>query len=405
MRFSLATLCLAVSLAVSTIFDGAFFVAGAAHAVESAEEDAEASAARIMHPRHRAVRNLMRALKETKNYNMNQGSQDLLDNVVSVNDGTVDGGVIKSYVVLSRGKKVAEYYRDGQTSTTENDVFSVQKGFTSTYFGMLIDQGHFQLTEKLESIWTPTNAVWNNVTNAALKQQITIEQLLDSTSGFDDPAFSSPLFDAEGGQTLNGALEFLQPVSSVGEFNYVGFANVLNYAIVERLGVTPQEWASENFFPFLAMESGTDYAWDANDEGVNRGRNGLSLTTLDMAKFGQLLLQKGKASRSNQLVPEHWVEDIASSRVPVPADNALRGSQGLGPDDPLSFGLMYWNIEGLGCYCAFGASGQYICVWPESETVAALTQDFGFGPIQPATSLLFLQTVTDAKFRRRIRNH
>ena len=48
--------------------------------------------------------------------------------------------------------------------------------------------------------------------------------------------------------------------------------------------------------------------------GVNCGGWGLSLKTEDMAKFGQLLLQKGNW-HGKQLIPADWVDEMGKAHI------------------------------------------------------------------------------------------
>ena len=75
--------------------------------------------------------------------------------------------------------------------------------------------------------------------------------------------------------------------------------------------------------------------WEESPQGINTGGWGLYLKTEDLAKMGQLLLQKGEL-KGKQLIPAEWV---------------------------------------AGCFRADGARGQYIIVVPDKNAVIAITSN------------------------------
>jgi CubicO group peptidase (beta-lactamase class C family) len=54
--------------------------------------------------------------------------------------------------------------------------------------------------------------------------------------------------------------------------------------------------------------------WPSSPEGNSLGGYGLMLCTEDIAKFGQLYLQKGKWN-GKQLIPEKWIEQRRASKL------------------------------------------------------------------------------------------
>ena len=69
-------------------------------------------------------------------------------------------------------------------------------------------------------------------------------------------------------------------------------------------GQTVLEYLRPRLFEPLGIENPT---WEANKQGISMGGTGLNIRTEDIAKFGQLYLQKGKW-KDKQLVPAAWVE-------------------------------------------------------------------------------------------------
>src|SRR5204863_6543411 len=98
-------------------------------------------------------------------------------------------------------------------------------------------------------------------------------------------------------------------------------------------------------------------------QGISAGGFGLNVRTEDIAKFGQLYLQKGKW-QGRQLVPDSWVE----------AATARQTSNGSSPksDWDQGYGYQFWRCRHR-AYRGDGAFGQYCVVMPEQDAVIAIT--------------------------------
>ena len=125
-------------------------------------------------------------------------------------------------------------------------------------------------------------------------------------------------------------------------------------AIVQKAtGMTVLDYLKPRLFEPLGIEHPT---WETSPQGVSAGGYGLSIRTEDIARFGQLYLQKGKW-QGKQLVPEAWVE----------AATARQTSNGSNPqsDWDQGYGYQFWRCR-HGAYRGDGAFGQYCIVLPEA---------------------------------------
>ena len=96
-----------------------------------------------------------------------------------------------------------------------------------------------------------------------------------------------------------------------------------------------------------------------------------TLRTEDIAKLGQLYLQKGKWN-GKQLVPRKWVEQATTKQI----DNAKESHSKIGPDWIEGYGFQFWRCR-HNAYRADGAGGQFIVVMPDQDAVVAITADTG----------------------------
>jgi hypothetical protein len=151
-------------------------------------------------------------------------------------------------------------------------------------------------------------------------------------------------------------------------FLYNTPATFMASAMVQKATGQPVvEYLKPRLFDPLGI---VDPKWDANFQGVSLGGYGLNLKTEDIAKFGQLYLQKGQW-HGKQIVPASWVEQATS----------LQTSNGSNPksDWEQGYGYQFWRCRN-GIYRGDGAFGQYCIVMPEQDAVIAITSGLGDMP-------------------------
>jgi hypothetical protein len=114
--------------------------------------------------------------------------------------------------------------------------------------------------------------------------------------------------------------------------------------------------------------------WDANFQGISLGGYGLSVRTEDIAKFGQLYLQKGQW-KGRQLIPAAWVEEATSRQTSNGSNPKSDWEQG--------YGYQFWRCRN-GAYRGDGAFGQFCIVMPEQDAVVAITSGLTDLPAVPS---------------------
>ncbi len=98
-------------------------------------------------------------------------------------------------------------------------------------------------------------------------------------------------------------------------------------------------------------------------QGINTGGWGLKIKTEDIARFGQMYLQKG-VWNGKPLLPEAWVAEATSFKI----------SNGDNPESDWNQGYCYqfWRCR-HNTYRGDGAFGQYCVVMPDQDAVLAIT--------------------------------
>lgn len=208
-------------------------------------------------------------------------------------------------VVLRDGKLVGEWQFAGASEATE--TMSATKAVTALAVGVLLQDGKVASLDAPLTTWFPE---WKDGVHDA----ITLRHVLTHTSGLDAPRRADALYQAP--DTLAYVLG-LPLASPPGErFFYNNAATTLVSGVVLRAtGRPPAEYLKERLFAPLGI---TDYEWQADARGLPLGFAGLQLHAVDLARLGQLVLQRGKWN-GKQLLPEAFVAQLAapSARTPT----------------------------------------------------------------------------------------
>jgi len=152
-------------------------------------------------------------------------------------------------------------------------------------------------------------------------------------------------------------------------FQYNSMGSYTLSAIVTKVtGQTSLEFLKPRLFEPLGIENPE---WKSSSEGNSIGGHGLYLCTEDIAKFGQLYLQKGKWN-GKQLLPEKWIEQATSKQVPNDQESHAK----IGVDWRQGYGFQFWRCT-HNAFRGDGAGGQLLVMIPDMDAVVAITADTG----------------------------
>jgi CubicO group peptidase (beta-lactamase class C family) len=255
-------------------------------------------------------------------------------------------------MLVRHGRVVAEGWWGPYAAETPHMLFSLSKSFTSTAVGIAAAEGKLSPDDPVLKFF-PDDAPAEPSAN--LKAMRLTDLLRMSTGQQAEPARKA---------SEPWAKTFLaQPVpfKPGTHFLYNTSATyMLSGAVQKATGQTLLDYLKPRLFEPLGIANPT---WELSPQGISTGGYGLSVRTEDIAKFGQLYLQKGKWN-GKQLVPEAFVE----------AATARQTSNGSSPrsDWDQGYGYQFWRCR-HGGYRGDGAFGQYCIVLPEQDAVIAIT--------------------------------
>lgn len=269
---------------------------------------------------------------------------------------------VHSLMVLRHGRVVAEGWWAPYAPTLKHTLYSLSKSFTSSAVGLAVADGRLTVDDKLVSFFPHDLPATVSPNLAAMR----VRDLLTMTTGHDKDTTAAL---REGTET-NWVRAFLaQPVGHEPgtHFVYNSGATYMLSALVQKLtGQTTLAYLTPRLFAPLGID-GAD--WEVDPGGINTGGWGLRLHTEDIAKFGQLYLQKGRWN-DKQLLPANWIADATRYEV-----MSAGGSRQAAENDWLQgYGYQFWRCRHEG-YRGDGAFGQYCIVLPKEDAVVAITSE------------------------------
>jgi CubicO group peptidase (beta-lactamase class C family) len=137
--------------------------------------------------------------------------------------------------------------------------------------------------------------------------------------------------------------------------------HLVSAAIKETTGEDMEILARQYLFEPLGI---TDYKWETDRDGLAFGPFGAYLRARDMAKIGQLMLQRGQWN-GQPIITESWFIASTDPQSDLPADDPDYANR--------HYGYYWWFLEDLGAIAALGHGGNYIYIIPDKDLVIVQT--------------------------------
>lgn len=270
---------------------------------------------------------------------------------------------LHSLMVVRHGQVVAEGWWAPYAPDLKHTLYSLSKSFTSTAVGMAVDDKKLTVEDKVISFFPNELPETVSPNLAAMR----VKDLLTMNTGHrkdTTPALRE-------GTDANWVKSFMtQPVENEPGtlFVYNSGATYMLSAIVQKLtGQTVLEYLKPRLFGPLGIE-GED--WELSPQGICTGGWGLRVRTEDIAKFGQLYLQKG-VWNGKRLLSEAWIYDATRAVVPSAGGGNRKAEEN---DWVQGYGYQFWQCR-HDAYRGDGAFGQYCVVMPQEDAVVAITSE------------------------------
>jgi len=274
-------------------------------------------------------------------------------------------GMTAAFVVIYKGRIIAERYGDGITATTPLESWSMGKSLTATLMGVLMKQGAYQLSQPapIPEWQTPGDP----------RAQIRIADIMHMSSGLRIRAPQDPDYDASGpypdhlylyagsANSFKYAATRPQqwPPNTIGRYRNTDpvLTNYLIRLAVEKRGEDYHSFPQRALFDKIGirhMVMDTDPYGNFLTQGYEQG------TGRDWARLGLLYLQDG-VWNGERILPEGFVTFVSTLAPAWVADKR-----------PVYGGLFWVNGDGTfptdkEAFYMSGAGGQTVLMIPSHQ--------------------------------------
>jgi len=272
---------------------------------------------------------------------------------------------IHSVLLIRYEKLILEEYLNRNSADELHDMRSATKSIISLLMGIAVDKGFVKSVDDPISTYLPDLNPQKNLDPR--KADITIRHLLTMSTGLDcndwdkkSKGQEDKVYRKKDWLQYTMDLPMLHEAGEVSAYCTMGV--VLTAEIIQRAsGIPLDQFARQHLFEPLGI---THVKWGhTSDKEVILAGKRLYMRPRDMAKLGQLVLNKGKWG-TEQLVSKAWIQESTQPTTQISG---------------VDYGHLWWNIPfkwkdgAVLSVCAMGNGGQYIMILPELNLVAVFT--------------------------------
>jgi CubicO group peptidase (beta-lactamase class C family) len=262
---------------------------------------------------------------------------------------------LHSLMVVRYGRVVAEGWWAPHTPERTRLIYSLSKSFTSTALGFALEEGLFDLDDTVVSHFPEFAAEIIDPRSRA----ITVRHVASMASGHNRDMIEEAV-TRDRQEPVRGFL-LVPPDEQPGTvFAYSQPCTYTLASIIQRVaGMRLTEYLRPRLFDPLGIG---EVGWLSWPPGREQGFSGLFARTEDVAKLGQLYLQRGRWG-DTQLIPDSYVAQATSRQIDTPNQDNVDWRQG--------YGFQFWMSRHG--YRGDGAFGQFCVVLPEQDAVVVTT--------------------------------
>lgn len=284
---------------------------------------------------------------------------------------------VAGMVIMKDGSAVYEKYFGECDEHSRIHIFSATKSIVSVLMGIALDKGFIDSIDRRVLEFFPEYTL---VRGERMLPEITIRDMLTMTVPYKFK-FNPYTKYFTSSDWVKFSLDMMGGKGRIGEFRYAPIVgpDVLSGILAAATGKPLFDFARENLFEPLdiTVEKSITFAnkeeqmqfykatdmsvWVADPMGVNTAGWGLTLSPMDMAKIGQLMLNGGMW-KGQCLVSEKWIKESTTEH-----------SRWKKLD--IGYGFLWW-LGKEGGFAAMGDGGNIIYVDPEKRLVVAIASLF-----------------------------
>jgi CubicO group peptidase (beta-lactamase class C family) len=268
-----------------------------------------------------------------------------------------------SFMLLRHGKVVAEGWWNPYRADLKHTLYSCSKTFTATAIGFAIQEKKLSLDDKVVSFFP--NDLPDTV--CIYLAELTVKDVLIMSDGQEpDPSFAVAANDTN---WIKGFLSTPIVHEPGTTFLYNSLGTYMLSAIIKKVtGQKAIDYLKPRLFDPLGIQN---IDWETDLQGINTGGWGLRVKTEDLAKFGELFLQKGNWN-GKQIIPAAWIEEATTMKI-MQDPNAPQSKKD-SSDWLQGYCYQMWRCR-HNAVRGDGAFGQFMIVMPDEDAVLAITAE------------------------------
>lgn len=281
-------------------------------------------------------------------------------------------------LVLHKGHIVEERYFNGMKPETPHLMFSATKSMAGLMAAVLVAEGKLDASASVASVLPElADSAW---------AAATVRQVMDMTDGvrftevYTDP--KSDIFpyvgamgwapDLKTASTPTGIQGMVATLKAVHDeprgsaFRYRSPAtDVMAWLAARAAGMSLTDWLQQRLWSQLGMEHDGHVMLDP--VGTEVAFAGMSASARDLARVGQMLLQRGHVN-GRQIIPAVVVDELVQG-----GDVRAFEAAGIPHRKGWSYRSQFWvNPHAPRSFAAMGAYGQRLFVFPDHELVVVM---------------------------------
>ncbi|MDI6910933.1 serine hydrolase [Nocardioides sp.] len=280
----------------------------------------------------------------------------------------------RSVVVLRQGSLVGEWYGPGMGPTSRHALMSVSKSLCGLLIGQLVGQGLLQEDSLIGDLVPRLKS--SAFKDATVRDALDMKVAVDYDETYHDPAAHVAQQDRVAGWRPRHAgdpadtYEFLTTLRQAGDHGQrlqycSATTDALAWVVESVTGQRYHQVLSSQLWSRLPTEDDAGITVDPG--GFAFANGGVTCTSRDLARLGQLVLDRG-AVDGRQVVPESFVADLLAGGD----TEAAAGSHFQAVHPRGSYRSQWWVTgDDHGAIYGAGIHGQYLWVDPSADVVIA----------------------------------
>lgn len=304
-----------------------------------------------------------------------------------------------SMVVLKKDELVHQHFFNGMDENSTHLDMSVSKSFTSTLAAIAVSDGKLDMSKMVEE-YLP------EMVGTAF-EGVSIQDVADMRSGLDiptpkflswDPRFTQAQnWNGPNDSGLIGVKEYIKLIKDrkypIGEmFQYQDPNTEILGMIVEKVTETKlADYMEERLWKRVGAEN--DAFWMSGPDGFVVASGGLNMSTRDLARVGQVVLNDGKNYLGEQVIPESFLSNIWHGNDAVRSAWKKGKEAALAPDGWYKDQYRILNIQGHKILAMVGIHGQVLAMEKKSGVVIAMNGGYPQTETPRMANLIFYQII------------